>query len=154
MAEMKTYAENKKARFNYDFTDTYEAGAVLSGPEVKSVRAGQISLKEAFGTLNSGDIWLTNAHISPYKPAGLKDYEPTRRRKLLLNKGEISKIAGQIQDSGVTLVPLKVYDKKGKIKVELGLGRGRKKYSKRELLRRRDTARDAEREIKERKNKS
>lgn len=151
---MKIYAENKKARFNYDISDTYEAGIVLIGAEVKSIRAGQISLKESFGTLKAGELWLTNAHIATYKPAKLQDYNPTKSRKLLLNKAEVSKIAGKIQDAKIVLVPLKVYDKKGKIKVELGLGKGKKKYSKRESLKREDIKRDAERDLKERRKKT
>jgi SsrA-binding protein len=145
---MKPYAENKKARFNYEILEEFEAGIILNGPEVKSVRAGQISLKEAFATVSRGEIWLTNAHISPYKPAQTKDYEPTAPRKLLLKKGEIEKIGGKLAGEGTALVPLRVYDKKGKIKVEIGLARGRKKYDKREQLKRKDLNRDLAKDLK------
>jgi SsrA-binding protein len=145
---MKIYAENKRGRFNYEITDTHEAGVMLSGAEVKSVRKGQISLKEAFGTVRGNELWLTNAHISPYKPAGNKDYDPTHTRKLLLKKSEIVKLIGAVQATGMTLVPLKIYDKNGKIKVELGVGKGKKKYDKRESIKLREQNREIERAIK------
>lgn len=147
---MKSYAENKKALFNYGISDEYEAGIVLTGPEVKSIRQGNISLKESFATASRGEIWLTNAHISPYKPAASEDQEPTRPRKLLLSRTEIDKITGKLGEEGYTLVPLKIYAKNGKIKVNLGLGRGKKKYDKRETIRKRDLNRDLARELKSR----
>lgn len=147
---MKTYAENKKARFNYEILEEYEAGIVLSGAEVKSIRGGHISLKESFATVRSGEIWLTNAHISPYKPARIEGYDPTRSRKLLLKKAETEKLIGKSGEQGLTLVPLKVYDKNGKIKVEIGLARGKKKYDKREVIKRRDVEREVSRSLKER----
>lgn len=146
---MKIYADNKRARFNYKILEEYEAGIVLSGAEVKSVRAGQISLRESFGTVRGNEVFLTNAHISPYKPANINDSEPTRSRKLLLKRSEISKLVGKVQAEGLTLIPLKVYDKKGKIKVELGLGKGKKKYDKREQIKQRDITRDIERTLKD-----
>jgi SsrA-binding protein len=145
---MKTFAENKKAYFNYQILEEFEAGVMLTGPEVKSVRAGQISLKEAFATVRGGEIWLTNAHISPYKPARNENYEPTQSRKLLLNKNEIIKLIGKVQEAGNTLLPLKVYDKNGKIKVLLGLGKGKKKYDKRESLKKKDQEREIKRALK------
>lgn len=144
---MKVYAENKRAAFNYKILEDFEAGIVLSGAEVKSVRAGQISLKEAFGTVRGSEIFLTNAHISPYKPANQKDSDPTRSRKLLLKKSEIVKLISKVRTEGLTLIPLKIYDKKGKIKVGLGLGQGKKKYDKREALRKRDQKREIERAL-------
>lgn len=146
---MKVYADNKKARFNYEILEEYEAGIVLTGPEVKSVRAGQISLKEAFGTLRGTEVFLTNAHISSYKPAADQNEEPTRPRKLLLSRSEINSLIGKLQTKGLTLVPLKIYDKNGKIKVELGLGRGKKKYDKRETIKKREQKREIERGLKE-----
>ncbi len=144
---MKIYAENRKARFNYEIIDEYEAGIVLRGHEVKSVRLGQISLKEAFATIRGGDIWLTNAHINLYKQATVADYDPTVSRKLLLSKAEIAKLSSKAGGEGFTIIPLKIYDKNGKIKVALGLGRGKKKYDKRETIKKRDLERDARREL-------
>lgn len=146
---MKTYAENKRGKFNYAISEEYEAGIVLSGAEVKSIRAGQISLKESFGTIISGEAMLTNAHISPYKPARNEGYDPTQGRKLLLKKSEIESIARKLQSTGFSLIPLKVYDKNGKIKVLLGLGRGKKKYDKREAIRKREQDRDIKRVLKD-----
>lgn len=146
---MKIYAENKKGRFNYSILDEFEAGIILSGAEVKSIRENKISLKEAFATIKKGEIWLTNAHISTYKPANLDNYEPTQARKLLLSKSEIKKIIGKLSSEGYTLIPLKVYDKTGKIKVLIGLARGKKKYDKREDIKKRDTERDAKKDLKE-----
>lgn len=147
---MKTYAENKIARFNYEILEGYEAGVVLSGAEVKSIRGGHISLKESFATVRGGEIWLTNAHISPYKLARIEGYDPTRSRKLLLKKDETEKLIGNSGEQGLTLVPLKVYDKNGKIKVEIGLARGKKKYDKREVIKRRDVEREVSRSLKDR----
>ena len=145
---MSNYADNRKAYFNYEILEEFEAGIVLLGPEVKSVRAGHISIKEAFATARGGEIFLTNAHISPYKPAGTDGYEPTRSRKLLLNKLEITKLIGHSQEKGLTLVPLKVYNKNGNIKVLIGLGKGKKKYDKRETIKQREEERDINRSLK------
>lgn len=147
---MKVYAENEKGRFNYEILEDYEAGIILNGPEVKSVRAGQISLKEAFATVSRGEIWLTNAHISPYKPARDQNQEPTRPRKLLLSAAEIAKLTGKVAAEGQTLIPLKVYDKNGKIKVEIGLAKGKKRYDKREIIKKRDLERDIRKDLKDR----
>lgn len=149
MRKMKIYAENKKARFNYQILEEFEAGIMLSGAEVKSVREGHISIKEAFATVSGGEVFLTNAHITAYKPARADDYNPTRSRKLLLNKKEISKLTGQVQAGGITLIPLKIYDKNGKIKVELGLGKGKKKYDKRETIKKREQEREIKRALKQ-----
>jgi SsrA-binding protein len=145
---MKTYALNKKARFNYEILEEYEAGVVLSGPEVKSVRAGHISLKESFATVSRGEIYLTNAHISPYKPAKNEGYEPTRSRKLLLKSSEITHLIGKAQEQGLTLIPLKIYDAHGMIKVEIGVAKGKKKYDKRETLKKRAQDREIKRDLK------
>jgi SsrA-binding protein len=145
---MKNYAENKRGRYNYEITEEYEAGIELLGAEVKSVRLGQISLKEAFGTIRGNEIMLTNAHISPYKPAGNINYNPTRPRRLLLKKSEAIKLAGQVKTAGLTLIPLRVYDKHGKIKVAIGLGKGKRKYDKREKIKKREQERDIKRALK------
>ena len=142
-----TIAENRKAHFNYQIMEEYEAGVMLTGPEVKSVRAGHISLKEAFATVRGGEIWLTNAHVSPYKPAANDGYEPTRSRKLLLKADEIKRLIGKSQEAGLTLVPLKVYDKHGKIKIEIGLARGKHAHDKRETIRRREEERETRRAL-------
>jgi SsrA-binding protein len=148
MAEMKTFAENKKAYYNYEILEEFEAGVVFSGPEVKSVRAGQVSIKESFATTRSGELWLTNAHISPYKPSRTESYEPTKSRKLLLNKKEIAKIVWALGEKGISVLPLKIYDKNGKIKINLGLGRGKKKYDKRETIKKREQEREIKRALK------
>lgn len=144
---MPILATNKRAIFDYEILETWEAGLVLSGAEVKAMREGQISLKGAYVTLNQGELWLINAHISPYKKARMDPgYEPTRRRKLLLKKTEIKRLLGQRQQAGLTIVPLKVYTKRHHLKLEIGLGRGRKKFDKRELIKKRDVEREVERE--------
>lgn len=145
---MKIFAENKKAYFNYQILEEFEAGIQLLGPEVKSVRAGQISIKESFVTTKSGEIWLTNAHISAYKPAPSENYEPTKSRKLLLNKKEIVKITTALGEKGISALPLKAYDKNGKIKVLIGIGKGKKKYDKREAIKKREQEREIKRTLK------
>jgi SsrA-binding protein len=147
---VKAYAENKRGRFNYEILETYEAGIELLGAEVKSIRVGHISLNEAFATFRGKELMLTNAHISPYKPAGENNSEPTRPRRLLLKRTEIDKLAGKVQGEGLTLIPLKIYDKHGKIKVEIGLGKGKKKYDKREQIKKREQQREIERGLKNR----
>lgn len=144
---MPTFAQNPRARFDYDILKTYEAGIVLTGQEVKAVRGGNVSLKGAYATLHGEELWLLNAHIGAYKKAGpLKDYEPTRSRKLLLHNREIKELIGKVQSQGLTLVPLSLYTRGRRLKVELGVARGRKKYEKREVIKKRA----ADREIRER----
>lgn len=140
-------AENKKALFNYEILEKFEAGLVLAGQEVKSVKNRQINLKGAYVSIRNSEAYLINAHISPYKKAGiLKDYNPTRPRKLLLNKKELKHLIGKSEEKGLTIIPLRVYTKgRGKIKIEIGIGRGKKKYEKKELIKKRDV----EREIRE-----
>ena len=142
---IKVIAANKKAFFDYEITDTFEAGIVLTGPEVKSVRLGNVSLKESYAVAKEGEIFLLNAHISPYKFAA-ENQEPARTRKLLLKASEIKTLIGKIQEKGLTLIPTKIYLKRGLIKVELGLGRGKKKYEKREKIKKKDIEREIERE--------
>ncbi len=139
---------NKHASFDYEILKTFEAGLVLSGSEVKAIRDHQISLKGAYVTLSQGEAWLINAHISPYQKAGLiKNYEPTRSRKLLLKKNELRQLAELKSQQGLTIVPLKVYTKHHRIKLEIGAGKGRKKVDKREVLKKRDLEKEIRREI-------
>jgi SsrA-binding protein len=149
MSNMKVIATNKKARFDYEMLDTYEAGIVLTGPEVKSVKAGQVSIKEAFATVKSEEVFLTNAHISPYKQAAGIEQEPTRSRKLLLKKSEISSLIGKSKTHGLTLIPTKVYLKRGFVKVEIGLGKGKKLHDKREQIKKKDVKREIARDLRE-----
>lgn len=151
MSNMKVIATNKRARFDYEILETYEAGIVLTGPEVKSVKAGQVSIKEAFATVKGEEVFLTNAHISPYKQAANIEQDPTRSRKLLLKKSEISSLIGKSKTQGLTLIPTKIYLKRGFVKVEIGLGRGKKLHDKRETIKRKDTQRDIQRELKSKK---
>lgn len=135
---------NRKARFNYVLSDRVEAGVVLTGAEVKSVKLGQVSLKEAFARIdNQGEAWLHNAHVHPYKFARNEDYEPTRARKLLLKKSEIKSLIKKIEIGKLTLVPTAVYAKSGKIKIEVALGKGKKKWDKRRTIKERDQKREA-----------
>lgn len=146
---MPTLAFNKRANFDYEISDKYEAGLVLSGPEVKSVKMGHISLKESFVTLKGMELFLTNAHITPYKQAGeIKGYNPTQPRKLLLKKSEIKHLAGKVRIQGLTLVPISVYTKKRLVKLCFGLGKGKKKYDKRDDISKREVERNIRRELK------
>ena len=146
---MSTIAKNKKAYFDYEILETYEAGIVLSGHEVKSIKLGHISLKGAYVAIKDNEAYLINAHASPYQPANMpKDYDPTRSRKLLLNRSEINALIGKSKSQGLTLLPISVYTKKGKIKVKVGLGRGKRKHEKREKIKRKDTERDVGRKLK------
>lgn len=149
MTNIKVIATNKKARFDYEILETYEAGIALTGPEVKSIKLGHISIKESFATVKSEEVFLTNAHISPYKQAANIDQYPTRPRKLLLKKSEISSLIGKTKTQGLTLIPTKIYLKRGLVKVEVGLGKGKKKHDKRETIKRKDIKREVEREVKE-----
>ena len=140
---MPILAVNKRANFDYEISDVYEAGLVLFGHEVKSIKTGHISLKGSFVTLKSGkknsELYLVNAHIPLYnKATTIKSYEPTRPRKLLLHKNEIKKLIGKRQEQGLTLIPMKVYTKRGLIKLEFGVGRGKKKVDKRETIKKRE----------------
>ena len=147
MSNIKVIATNKKARFDYEILEKFEAGIVLTGPEVKSIKLGHISIKEAYATIQNEEVFLTNAHISPYKQAANVEQEPTRSRKLLLKKSEISSLIGKSKTQGLTLIPTKVYLKRGFVKVEIGLGRGKKKHDKREQIKKKDTQREIQREM-------
>jgi SsrA-binding protein len=151
---MKTIAQNKNALFNYETIETYEAGIVLSGPEVKSVKNGHLQLKGSYISIDAdGEAWLVNAYISPYKPAqgAQQKYDPDRRRKLLLHKKEIDSLMGKTKQKGLTIIPISVYTKKGLVKVELALARGKTKVDKRESIKRREAAREISRALKSRR---
>jgi SsrA-binding protein len=147
---MASYAENRKARFNYEFLEKYETGIELIGTEVKSVRGGQMSLEGTFVIIRGGEAFLINANIPPFQPKNApKDYDPLRNRKLLLTKKEITELAGSEKNKSLTIVPISVYNKNRKIKVEIALVKGKKKFDKRETLKKRDTERDIRRTLKE-----
>jgi SsrA-binding protein len=146
----KTIATNRRARFDYTILETFEAGLVLMCSEVKSLREGRANLKDAYGIVKGDEAWLLGAHISPYPFARDGGHEPDRTRKLLLHRHEIRKIAARLAEKGLTLVPLQLYFKDGKAKVELGLGKGKARYDKRETLKRRQADREMERAMRHR----
>ena len=141
---------NRQARHNYFIDEIYEAGLVLVGSEVKSLRDGKANLKDSYARIQKGEAFLVNANVSPYPGANQFNHEPTRTRKLLLHQREIERLTGQTREKGLTLVPLRLYFKGGKAKVELGLARGKKLYDKRETLRRKVAEREVERSLKTR----
>ena len=148
---MSHYAENRKARFNYEILEKYEAGIELLGSEVKSVRGGQMSLEGAFVIVRGGEVYLINTNIPPYQAKNSpKDYDQLRNRKLLLTKKEIAELAGNEKNKSLTIVPISVYNKGRKIKEEIVLVKGKKKFDKRETLKKRDTDREIRREYQER----
>ena len=145
---MTTLAENKRAHFDYEILETLEAGIVLNGQEVKSIKAGHASLGGAFVTIKGNELWLTNTNIAPWQPKNAPhDYDDTRPRKLLAHKEEISSLIGKIKTHGLTAVPLRLYSQHGKIKVEIGVAKYRKKHDKRELIKKRDVEREIERTL-------
>ena len=139
---LKIISHNRKAHFNYSFKEFFEAGIVLSGSEVKSLRSGKVNIAESYAFDNHGEIFLVNSHIPSYKESSYNDHNPTRNRKLLLNKKEINKLIGRINRDGFTLVPTKIYFKKGKAKVEIAVAKGKKEYDKRQIIKKRDWNRD------------
>ena len=146
---MASYAENRKARFDYEVLEKFEAGIELVGAEVKSVRGGQISLEGSFVIVRGGEAFLINANVPPYQPANApKDYEPLRNRKLLLTKKEIGELEISGKNKSLTIVPISVYNKGRKIKVEIALAKGKKKFDKRETIKKRETDREVRREYK------
>ncbi|HIU67996.1 MAG TPA: SsrA-binding protein SmpB [Candidatus Caccomorpha excrementavium] len=145
---VKIIANNKKARFDYFIEETYEAGIVLHGTEVKSMRMGKCSLKEAFIRIENGEVYVYGMHISPYEKGNIFNKDPLRPKKLLMHGYEINKIVGRVMQKGYTLVPLNVYLKKGLMKMEVGLARGKKLYDKREDIAKRDQRREAEKDFK------
>lgn len=146
---MAIYAENRKARFNYEIIQKYETGIELLGTEVKAVRGGQMSLEGAFVIVRGGEAFLINSNIPPYQPLNVpKDYDPIRNRKLLLTKKEIAELADSEKNKSLTIVPISVYNKNRKIKVEIALVKGKKKIDKRETIKKRETDREIRREYK------
>jgi SsrA-binding protein len=146
-AERQVVASNRRARHDYEILDTFEAGIALLGPEVKSLRNGKANLTDGYGVIRRGEVFLANVHIGPYEKAWRENAEPRRERKLLLHRAEISRLEGKVAERGLTLIPLQLYFKNGRAKVELGLCRGKSRYDKRESIRRRETERDLQREL-------
>jgi SsrA-binding protein len=147
-SDEKLLATNRKAFHEYFILDKLEAGLVLMGTEVKSIREARINLKESYAAVKGGEAFLFDCHISPYSHGNRENHEPTRTRKLLLHRQEINKLIGKTQEKGLTLVPLRVYLRRGKIKLELGVARGKKLYDKRETERKKDSDREARAAIK------
>jgi SsrA-binding protein len=143
--QLKVIASNRKARFEYEIIDTFEAGMVLFGTEVKALRSGKASLGDAFAEIRRGEIFLLNAHIGAYEQAGRANAAPLRVRKLLLHRREIGRLEGRVAERGLTLIPLRLYFKGGRAKVELALARGKRRYDKRQTIRERENQRDLQR---------
>lgn len=144
----KVIAQNKKANHDYAIEKTYEAGLVLQGTEIKSIRAGRVQLKDSFVLIRNGEAWIHNMHISPYEQGNRFNHDPLRVRKLLLHKKEIAELAGAVKIKGYTIVPLKIYIKDGYAKLLIGLGKGKKKYDKRADERKKEAQREMERALK------
>jgi len=148
IAPEKNITVNRKARHEYSIIQTWEAGIVLVGTEVKSLRQGKANLVDSYAKVINGEVWLVNLHISEYTEGNINNHDPKRERKLLLNKSEIRKLIGNTKEKGLTLVPLRLYFKKGKVKVEIALAKGKKVYDKRKDIAKRDFERDQQRKIK------
>jgi SsrA-binding protein len=143
----KIVATNRKAKHEYQLLESFEAGLALQGSEIKSIRAGQISLTQSYVTIERGEAWLVNAHIAPYDEAGRFNHDPVRPRKLLLHRSEIRKLDESIRLKGVTVVPISVYLKEGKAKIEISIARGKKLFDKRAAIAKRDSERDLQRQL-------
>ena len=144
---VKVVSTNRKARHDYYLTDTYEAGIVLQGSEIKSIRAGQISIKEAYVQIEDQEAWLINAHIAPYEQASYLGHEPRRKRKLLLHRREIDRLWDAVRKKGLTIIPTRVYLTNGRAKIEIAVGRGKKQYDKRHEIAKRDAQREMDRNL-------
>ena len=138
----RSIAENRKAYHDYHLLETFEAGMALLGTEVKAIREGRVNLRDSFGRVEDGEVFLYNVHISPYSHRGSSDHEPTRRRKLLLHRQEIQKLIGKTVQRGMTLVPVRMYFKNGRVKVSMSLAKGKQSYDKRETIKRREAERE------------
>jgi SsrA-binding protein len=147
---IKVVSENRKAFHDYFIEDRIEAGIILTGTEIKSIRNGKVNLKDSYARLDNGEIWVNQMHISPYEQGNRFNHDPLRPRKLLLHRAEINKLVGKIQLQGLTLIPTKIYLKKGMAKIELGVAQGKKNYDKRQALAEREGKRDIERALKDR----
>lgn len=148
---IKIISDNRKARFDYEIIETFEAGLVLQGSEVKSLRDGQVNLKDSYISFIRGEAFLQNAHISVYRASSYNNHEPERLRKLLMNRNELNRLEGQLAEKGLSCVPLKLYFKRGRVKVEIGIGRGKKKGDKRQSIKEKDSRREIERTLKKSK---
>ena len=146
--EEKNIAVNRKARHEYAIIQTYEAGVVLKGTEVKSLRAGKANVVDGYATVQGNEVWLIGVHINEYTQGNINNHDPLRTRKLLLNRSEIRKLIGKVKEKGLTLIPLRLYFKGGKVKVEIAIAKGKKAYDKRASIAKRDFERDQERKIK------
>jgi SsrA-binding protein len=146
----RVFAQNKKALHDFDIEETYEAGIQLTGPEVKSIREGRANLKESYARVRDGEVFLIGAHVSPYEKATHREQLPTRDRKLLLHRGEISRLTGKSQEDGKTLIPLRLYQKNGNVKLELAVASRKKQYDKRREIAQKTAQREIERAMKER----
>jgi SsrA-binding protein len=149
-AAQRVIAENRKAFHDYHIVDKWEAGIVLLGTEVKAIREGRVNLRDSFARVDRGEVWMENVHISPYSHRGYADHAERRARKLLLNRHEIRKLVGQVAEKGMTLVPLELYLKKGRVKVLIGLAKGKQAHDKRETIRKREVDRETRAAVKER----
>ncbi|HYT66132.1 MAG TPA: SsrA-binding protein SmpB [Vicinamibacterales bacterium] len=147
----KILADNRKAHHDYHLLETFEAGVALLGTEVKSIREGGANLRDSFARIEDGEVWIYNVHIRAYSNRGYSDHEPTRKRKLLLHKQEIRKLIGKTVEKGMTLVPVRMYFKNGRIKVAVSLAKGKKAHDKRETIKRRETDRETRAAVKERR---
>lgn len=145
---IKIVVTNRKARYDYHLLETWEAGIVLTGTEVKSLRDGKITLTDSYAGVENGEVYLCNVHVPPYKQGNLFNHEPTRRRKLLLHRSEIRRLIGRVVEKGLTLIPLKIYFSRGRAKVEIALAKGKRDYDRRRTIAERDARRDVERTLK------
>ena len=148
---MKDIAQNRQAFHNYEILEKFEAGLVLTGTEIKSARDGRVNLKDSYGLLKAGEVWLLNCHISPYSHGNYANHEPLRTRKLLLRRPEINKLIGRTTERGLTLVPLRMYLKEGRLKCELALAKGRKVHDKREVSKQKTIDKETKQALSERK---
>ncbi|HEX4567456.1 MAG TPA: SsrA-binding protein SmpB [Vicinamibacterales bacterium] len=147
----KIIADNRKAHHDYHLLESFEAGVALLGTEVKSIREGGANLRDSFARIEAGEVWVYNIHISPYRNRGYSDHDPTRRRKLLLHRQEIRKLIGKTTERGMTIVPVRMYLKDGRVKIAISLAKGKKAHDKRETIKRREAARETRAAIKERR---
>ena len=149
--DIKIIVTNRRARYDYKFLETWEAGIVLTGTEVKSLREGKITLTDSYATVENGEVYLCNVHVPPYKQGSSFNHEPTRRRKLLLQRTEIRRLIGRVVEKGLTLIPLRVYFLRGRAKVEIALAKGKREYDRRQTIAERDARREMERTLKGRR---
>ena len=147
MADDRTIATHRRARHEYDILETVEAGLVLRGTEVKALRDGQVTFKDAYATIRNGEAWLVGCHVSPYSHGTDANHDPERDRKLLLHRREIARLTGKVAERGLTLVPLRLYFKSGRVKAEIGLARGRKLHDKRSAIREREVRREMDKAV-------